>query len=433
MTKSKPLSRRDFLKLAGATSAGLALSACGVQPTELPTATSTSTFTPTLTHTPEPTTTLTLTATPRPPTLSDLADELGVYIGSQASYVHLRDFPEFRARFKAEFNLHEMDAEFNWDVPSDMKKWIPALHPARDTFDFSQADLAVGQAKSMGKRARGQSLIWGNRAFTPPWLWDGNFSRVEALTILEEHVRTVVSRYNGSHPELGRVHEWIVCNESLATVYYWNSKFGLDFNWVKTAFTTAREADPSAKLIYNDTFFEFDGEPHNDEISRSNAKAHAARVYNFVSNLVAKGTPVDGIGFQCHLDGDYFLGDPLGNMMTALAVTIKKYQSLGLEVYVTELDVAMDKVGGTENEREEIQAQIYKAIYETGLQSGVRNFSMFGENDGLSFYNGLGRINANATIFDRDFKPKPAYYALYNLLSQYVAQKSIVTATPSTP
>jgi len=61
---NKKLSRRDFLKLAGVTSAGLALSACGVKATESPTATyipSTSTSLPTETLTP------TLTSTPTLP------------------------------------------------------------------------------------------------------------------------------------------------------------------------------------------------------------------------------------------------------------------------------------------------------------------------------------------------------------------------------
>jgi len=54
---NKNLSRRDFLKLAGVTSVGLALSACGVKASELPTATSlpsTSTPFPTSTSTPSP-------------------------------------------------------------------------------------------------------------------------------------------------------------------------------------------------------------------------------------------------------------------------------------------------------------------------------------------------------------------------------------------
>jgi hypothetical protein len=59
---SNNLSRRDFLKLAGATSAGLALSACGLKATELPTATFVlPTTTPTPTLTPRPTNTSTPT------------------------------------------------------------------------------------------------------------------------------------------------------------------------------------------------------------------------------------------------------------------------------------------------------------------------------------------------------------------------------------
>jgi hypothetical protein len=60
---NKKLSRRDFLKLAGVTSAGLALSACGVNATELPTATFLS---PTGTPLPTETITPTLTSTPIP-------------------------------------------------------------------------------------------------------------------------------------------------------------------------------------------------------------------------------------------------------------------------------------------------------------------------------------------------------------------------------
>lgn len=57
MKRSK-LTRRDFLKVAGLTSAGLALTACGVKATELPTATSipsTNTPLPMPTLTPTPT------------------------------------------------------------------------------------------------------------------------------------------------------------------------------------------------------------------------------------------------------------------------------------------------------------------------------------------------------------------------------------------
>lgn len=64
---NKKLSRRDFLKLASATSAGFALSACGVKPTELPTLTPTNTSIP--------------TEMAKPFTLRALGEKLGIIIG----------------------------------------------------------------------------------------------------------------------------------------------------------------------------------------------------------------------------------------------------------------------------------------------------------------------------------------------------------------
>lgn len=79
--KKNELTRRDFLKMAGFASAGLALSACGVDATKLPDPTATPSLTPfpTFTNTP------TLTPTPMPPTMGELARKLGFDIGFSLS------------------------------------------------------------------------------------------------------------------------------------------------------------------------------------------------------------------------------------------------------------------------------------------------------------------------------------------------------------
>ena len=82
MNKHK-LTRRDFLKMAGVTSAGLALSACGVEVTKLPDPTATASITPFPTNTP------TLTPTPAPPTIADLARKIGMDVGIEANYLGL--------------------------------------------------------------------------------------------------------------------------------------------------------------------------------------------------------------------------------------------------------------------------------------------------------------------------------------------------------
>jgi hypothetical protein len=85
MSQNK-LTRRDFLKIAGATTAGLAISACGIDATKLtdPTAipSLTPSSTPSLTPYPTITNTPTLSPTPKPlPTLGELGRKLGLDVG----------------------------------------------------------------------------------------------------------------------------------------------------------------------------------------------------------------------------------------------------------------------------------------------------------------------------------------------------------------
>ena len=74
---NKKLSRRDFLKVAGVASAGLALSACGVKATEMPTLTATVLPSPTATITAIPT----ITPTPTPPLSALLRTKLALKLG----------------------------------------------------------------------------------------------------------------------------------------------------------------------------------------------------------------------------------------------------------------------------------------------------------------------------------------------------------------
>lgn len=84
MSKNK-LTRRDFLKMAGITSAGLGLSACGVDVTKLPDPMVTPSNTPFPTAKSKPT----LTPTPKPPTIAELSRKIGIDVGIEAGYLGL--------------------------------------------------------------------------------------------------------------------------------------------------------------------------------------------------------------------------------------------------------------------------------------------------------------------------------------------------------
>lgn len=78
------LSRRDFLKLGSAASATLALSACGINPTQAPLPTPTAAVVPTSTLQPIPT----ATSTPEPTATATPAFKAQVALGKAATYDH---------------------------------------------------------------------------------------------------------------------------------------------------------------------------------------------------------------------------------------------------------------------------------------------------------------------------------------------------------
>jgi hypothetical protein len=117
---NKKLSRRDFLKLAGVTSAGLALSACGVKATEFPTSTFVS---PTETTIPTVTAAPTLTATPKPPTLRTIGEKLGVLIGTTVDGAEPYHDPKYILAANEHFSVL-FDQSL---APATVKKWGIAM------------------------------------------------------------------------------------------------------------------------------------------------------------------------------------------------------------------------------------------------------------------------------------------------------------------
>ena len=100
---------------------------------------------------------------------------------------------------------------------------------------------------------------------------------------------------------------------------------------------------------------------------------------------------------------------------------IATMQSYGVPVYVTELDVNMARVEGTQEERYEKEAEIYRDMLAASLESGVcRSFSVWGIQDKYSWLEAFS-AQADATMYDDYLRPKPAYYAIFDTLEQHVS------------
>ncbi|TDC69703.1 1,4-beta-xylanase [Actinomadura sp. GC306] len=203
--------------------------------------------------------------------------------------------------------------EFN-SVTAENEMKIDATEPQRGQFNFTAADRIYNWAVQNGKEVRGHTLAWHSQQ--PDWM--RNLSGGALRQAMIDHINGVMAHYRG------KIVQWDVVNEAFEDG---NSGARRDSNlqrtgndWIEVAFRTARAADPSAKLCYND---------YNVE-NWNWAKTQA--MYNMVRDFKQRGVPIDCVGFQSHFNS----GSPYNSNFRT---TLQSFAALGVDVAITELDI----------------------------------------------------------------------------------------------
>ena len=301
----------------------------------------------------------------------------------------------------------EVGQQFNMLVAENEMKW-DALEPSRGEFNYWAADNLVNFAQKNNMKMRGHCLAWHSQL--PTWVSsdgkknDQNWSREEALKILENHITTVVKHFKG------KVAEWDVVNECLnddqTTVRtnpegydlresVWTRAIGEDF--IDSAFVYAHRADPDALLYLNDYGVEMQG------------KAKSVALYNLAMRLKAKDIPIDGVGLQCH----FSIGDVDS---VKLAKTIQRFADAGLKCIITELDMGIPNTSAANLEE---QARNYRVITDIVLNNdNCPNLVVWGLKDNNSW-----REASNPLLYDAGVGKKPAYYGVRSALRHRVLEK----------
>ena len=279
-----------------------------------------------------------------------------------------------------------LTTDFSEITPENQMKFGP-LRPTPTTFDFESADTLVDFAVGNGMAVHGHTLVWHMQL--PTWLTSGSWTRDQLIDILRTHIQTVVGRYKR------KVAAWDVVNEAVDATgqlrsTIWQTIIGDDY--IEMAFRWANEADPDAKLFYNDFGAEGLG-------TKSDA------VYSLVRNLLMKGTPIHGVGLQMHVSQD-FAPTPQ-NVVT----NMQRLAALGLQIHISEMDVRL--LVPPSPQTLALQAQVYANMMHACLTvTACTKFSTWGFTDKHSwipsFFPGFGA----ALMFDADYHPKLAYHAL---------------------
>lgn len=310
--------------------------------------------------------------------------------------------------------------QFGAITPENIMK-AEVIHPQWDKYNFELADKIVEYGKKYNIIVNGHTLIWHSQL--PPFM--RNMKDADSVKqYLTNHINTIAGRYNG------KILSWDVVNEALnedgtmrKSIFL--DKLGNDF--VTEAFRLAQKAAPNTELYYND---------YNNE-----QPAKRAGCIALIKKIQAAGVRIDGVGIQGH----WHLGKiPLKD----IEESILQYSALGIKVMFTELDIEVlprNFQGADVSQRmksdpslnpyvnilpDSLQQQLasdYESLFNLFLKykDKIGRVTFWGVNDGQSWLNGWpvpGRTNY-PLLFDRNFKPKPAFYKVIKANKNFTTNK----------
>lgn len=181
---------------------------------------------------------------------------------------------------------------------------------------FNGADAIMAYAQQNKLRVHGHALVWHKHEPEAFLRLDGNKPAFTAM--YDNYIRTVMGRYRGKIPSWDVVNEPVNGDGLGLRATMWGRNFG-DLGYIERAFRIARETDPSAKLFINEYDLELKPEKR-------------LAFMQMMEALLKKGTPIDGIGTQSHINIDM----PKG----AAKAAFRDLASFGLPIHVSELDIS---------------------------------------------------------------------------------------------
>ena len=341
-------------------------------------------------------------------TLRELADDKKITIGMTPS-INLTESwsPDhiIVSQILNSGNTLKLDYDLMWWLPPQEQQ-ADSLRPSLLIINYNNIDKALRYSQKYNQGLVAQTLLVQNPYFLPQWLKEIT-DKTQLKDVATKHIQSLVAKYP-------QIDEWTVMAE-FENPYFsniWTKTFGLsDVGWIVDVYNTAHSANPNAKLTYSDFDIEFGG-------------VKADRVFGIIKNIKEAGAPIDIIAFQMHISGKDFIEPSIRSQrMQEFAEQIKRYQDIGIQVEIGEMDIAMNGTSLDTEHNAIIQAEIYKAVMDTALDNGVNKIYFFGINDKYSWKNlpeNGGGAGAIATLFGINGELKPSYYSVIQALYEHV-------------
>ncbi|MBN2485731.1 MAG: endo-1,4-beta-xylanase [Bacteroidales bacterium] len=282
-------------------------------------------------------------------------------------------------------NFNQITAEY------EMK--METIWQSSASYSFTKADELVDYALQNEIQVHGHALVW-YKSF-PVWFKNAKYDSAAFEEKVKEYITTVVTRYKG------KVISWDVVNEIFddygglrvdETVY---ATFHDPIAFYGRCFQYTRNADPQAKLFYNDY-----------SVVISGPKRYAIK--QMVERFNNEGYPIDGLGDQFH----YKVSTDKMLMKSGM----KDMAATGLLVHISELDIVVnvdksDSYVFTSTEAQK-QADTYQAVaemFEELPQEQKFAITIWGITDKYTWLTGWWHPKEYPLLFDSNYQKKESY------------------------
>lgn len=284
-----------------------------------------------------------------------------------------------------------MKQEFNSFTPENAMKW-ESTEPSRNNFTFADADRYAAYAKANKKEVHCHTLVWHSQL--PAWVSNGGFDNKTLISVMENHIKTVMLRYADVCTR------WDVVNEALNEdgTYrqsVWYNTIGDAF--LPIAFRFAHKYNKGgAELFYNDYNLEYNG----------NKTAGAARIVKLIKSY---GVKINGVGYQAHLTSEATSSSPGATPdQKTLETALHATADLGVDVVYTEIDVRMNTPATPE--KLQVQADAFNRIAKSCMAvKRCIGMTVWGISDKYSWIPGVFPSEGAALLWDENYNKKPAY------------------------
>lgn len=278
------------------------------------------------------------------------------------------------------------------------------VQPGKFNWDNIDNYQNIDEQLSRGFKLMGALSLWfsPNSDFSPAYLKDMNFEDLK--NNVYNHTYTLVSRYKG------KIDTWEINEMNLANANALNLTQEQKLEIMKVFDTAVREANPQAKILNGST----------------------ALPYEFTDSvpfpaLLKSDVPADIVGLELYYSGVNVEGySVVGLDLAAVSDLLDFYSTFGKPIYIKELSAPSTQVCGSSWLHQpwdtQTQAEYLENLYTIAFSKpSVQAITWsWGISDQDAFIMSGGLLDASSN-------PKPAYFALKNLLHSWTTSGSGVT------